>query len=205
MNLLILNKAYQLIIIIVFIVAVSGCNTGGGKKQNADVQTSAAVAEPLPGMSIHEASVNGQTAQVIGLLEAGMSADTLDVEGRTPLMYASYNGYTVIVKKLLEKGANINVQDKYGRTALMMASSGPYPETVKLLLEKYADPNIVDSEEHFTALMYAASEGQLSVVKLLLANKADPSFKDVDGDDALTFAMNNGHSDVYLLLQSLKK
>ena len=76
---------------------------------------------------------------------------------------------------------------------------------VKLLLEKYADPNITDDEEHFTALMYAASEGQLEVVKLLLSNKANPSLKDVDGDDALTFAKNNGHAEIALLLQSIIK
>jgi ankyrin repeat protein len=74
-----------------------------------------------------------------------------------------------------------------------------------LLLDKYADPNITDDEEHFTALMYAASEGQLDVVKLLLSAKADPSLKDVDGDNALVFAKNNGHSEVVVLLQSLKK
>jgi ankyrin repeat protein len=192
------------VFLIVFAL-ISGCKTGRGQKQNADEQAVAAVAEPYPGMSIHEAAVNGHTAQVISLLDAGMSTDTLDIEGRTALMYASYNGYTPIVKKLLEKGANVNLQDKYGRTALMMASSGPYSETVKLLLEKYADPNIVDTEEHFSALMYAASEGQMENVKLLLASKADPSFKDVDGDDAMSFAKSNGHAEVFVLLQSLRK
>jgi ankyrin repeat protein len=88
---------------------------------------------------------------------------------------------------------------------LMLASSGPYAESVKLLLDNYADPNIIDNEEHFTALMYAASEGQLEVVKLLLAGKADPSLKDIDGDDAQTFAKNNGHGKVALILQSIKK
>ena len=85
----------------------------------------------------------------------------------------------------------------------MMASSGPFPETVKLLLDHYADPDIADKEEHFTAIMYASAEGQLEVVRLLLAHNADPTLKDIDGDNALTFAANNGHPYVVELLKSV--
>lgn len=35
--------------------------------------------------------------------------------------------------------------------------------------------------------------------------RADPGIKDIDGDDALSFAKNNGHQDVVTLLGSLKK
>jgi len=76
---------------------------------------------------------------------------------------------------------------------------------VKMLLDQKADPNMVDREEHFTALMYAAAEGQLEVVKILLSYKADPNLKDIDGDDALTFARNNGHMAVVAQLESIKK
>jgi len=53
--------------------------------------------------------------------------------------------------------------------------------------------------------MYASAEGNLEVVKMLLAYKADPSLKDIDGDDAKTFADNNGHKEVAALLQRFKK
>jgi ankyrin repeat protein len=53
--------------------------------------------------------------------------------------------------------------------------------------------------------MYAAAEGQLDVVKILLANRADPAIKDIDGDDALTFARNNGHTAIAAILTSVKK
>jgi len=163
------------------------------------------MAKPLPAVSIHEAALNGQSGQVSALLEAGIDANMKDREGRTPLMYASFNGHTEVIKGLVKRGADINLQDIYGRSALMMASSGPYPVAVKLLLDHGADPNLVDTEEHFTALMYAAAEGQPDVVKLLLANGADSELKDVDGDNALTFAANNGHVSVVSLLKSIKK
>jgi ankyrin repeat protein len=102
--------------------------------------------------------------------------------------------------KLIGKGASINLCDNLGRTALMFASSGPYPSAVKLLLANQADPNIADAEDHFTALMYAAAEGQTDVIRILLTFKADPSLKDIDGDNALSFAEKNGHQDIVKLL-----
>lgn len=191
--------------VLTILLLLISCGTSDTERKADGKNVVADTKVTFTSMSIHEASVNGLTGQVMSLLDSGIAVDTLDIEGRTPLMYASYNGYTDLIRKLLDRGANVNLQDNYGRTALMMASSGPFGESVKLLLEKYADPNITDDEEHFTALMYAASEGQLEIVKLLLSNRADPSLKDVDGDDALAFAKNNGHAEVALLLQSLKK
>jgi ankyrin repeat protein len=53
--------------------------------------------------------------------------------------------------------------------------------------------------------MYAAAEGQLEVVKILLTYRADPSLKDIDGDDARTFAERNGHKEISALLKSFMK
>jgi len=88
---------------------------------------------------------------------------------------------------------------------MMFASSGPYTESVRILLKNHADPDMTDKEEHFTALMYAAAEGQTEVAKILLTFKADPRLKDIDGDNALTFARNNGHNDIVTLLQPFIK
>jgi len=150
----------------------------------------------LKSISVHEAALNGLTADIEKMIAEGTDIDIKDEDGRTPLMYASFNGHSVIMQKLISKGAKVNQSDNYGRTALMFASSGPYPEAVRLLLKNQADPNLSDKEEHFTALMYAAAEGQTEIVKILLTFKADPRKKDIDGDDALTFARNNGHNDI---------
>jgi uncharacterized protein len=53
--------------------------------------------------------------------------------------------------------------------------------------------------------MFAASEGQLENIKLLLKYNADPWLKDVDGDNALTFALKNGHKNVVDLLSSYRR
>ena len=159
----------------------------------------------LQSVSIHEAAMNGLTADIERMIAEGADIDLKDGDGRTPLMYASFNGHSGIMQKLISKDAMVNQSDNYGRTPLMFASSGPYPEAVRLLLKNQADPNLLDKEEHFTALMYAAAEGQTEIVKILLTFKADPGKKDVDGDDAMTFARNNGHNEIVNLLQPFMK
>lgn len=201
---------YRLLIIVVLMVQgflLTGCNTGSEKNRTQLQESPNAVrpAEPDLIVSIHQAALEGRTDLVKRLLDEGVGADIADEDGRTPLMYAAFNGHNEIIKLLLDQGAKVNSPDLNGRTALMMASSGPYPAAVKILLDHGADPNIADKEERFTALMYAAAEGQTDVVKLLLAYRADPSAKDADGDDALTFAVNNGHAEVAALLKKFVK
>lgn len=118
-------------------------------------------------------------------------------------MLAAFDGHTQIVRMLLDNRARIDTRDNMGRTALMYAASGPNPETVQLLLERRADPNLADKEEKFTALMFAAAEGQIRVVEILLAHGADAALKDADGETALDFARQNGHTAVIRLLKSI--
>jgi ankyrin repeat protein len=192
-----------ILVIIIFTLLSFGCSSNQNKK-NQDRKQLSTDNRNVPVSTdtrLHEAALDGNKPEVIRLLEEGIDVNIKDLDGRIALMYASFNGYTDIVKELLNKGSEVNLRDNYGRTPLMFASSGPFPETVKLLLEKQADPNMVDGEEHYTPIMYAAAEGHLEVVRILLAGKADPTLKDVDGDDAVTFALNNGHKEVADLIR----
>ena len=202
---------YKLFLVFVFLLPflwIQGCkqknkDTNPLSVQQAEKQSKGG--EPVSKISIHEASLNGIAADLEIALNSGTDINAKDEDGRTALMYAAYNGHTAIIEKLIKKGATVNLTDNYGRTALMFASSGSYPESVRLLLKNQADPNIADKDEHFTALMYAAAEGQTEVAKILLTFKADPKLKDIDGDNALTFARNNGHNDIVSLLQPFMK
>ncbi len=205
-----------LIIIVLFtsLFVLTNCKTKNETKKELPVQPFPVTANsPATGntsnaaqnISLPEAALNGQTDEVQKSLERGVNVDTRDEDGRTALMYAAFNGHKEIMEQLIKKGAAVNLTDNFGRTALMFASSGPYPDAVKLLLTNQADPNIADKEEHFTALMYAAAEGQTEIVRILITYKADPKLKDIDGDNALTFAQNNGHPDIVKLLQPFLK
>lgn len=155
--------------------------------------------------SIYEAALSGMGHEVLEMLDRGADINAQDTDGRTVLMYASFNGYSELIRNLLLRGAKVNLVDINGRTALMLAASGPFADAVKLLLDHNADPNMIDKQEHFTALMYAAAEGQLEVVKLLMKYQADPKMKDIDGDDAVTFARNNGHMAVVEYLSAFSR
>lgn len=148
-----------------------------------------------------EAAYLGKLEQVKRLVSEGAAVDAADPEKRTSLMWAAFNGHTAVVDYLLEKGAELDAKDASGRTALMYASSGPFAETVDLLLKEGSEVNTQGTLEGFTALMTAAAEGQLEVVRLLLEHGADPELKDKDGDTALSFAREKGHSAVVELLQ----
>ncbi len=150
--------------------------------------------------SLRDAAFYGQLEQVQELLSHDTDVNAKDQDGHTALMLAAFNGHSKIVNLLIDEGADVDMRDAMGQTALLYASTGPFAPTVKILLKAGAEPNAADNNEHFTPLMHAAAEGQLEVVKLLLENGANPALKDIDGDDAQTFARQNGHIEVAELL-----
>jgi ankyrin repeat protein len=171
-----------------------------GNSLTGPAQQQAQMQDEMLGQVLREAALNGEYSSVKQLTEAGVDINHIDENGRTALMFAAFNGHTKIVAFLLDQGAFVDMHDSFNRTALLYASTGPFPETVKLLLRNEANPNVVDNDEHFTPLMHAAAEGNKEVVKLLLDYGADPSHTDNDGDNALSFAKENGHTDVIELL-----
>jgi len=153
-------------------------------------------------IALFKAAALGELADAQRLVAEGVAVDVVESEGRTPLMVAAFDGHRHVVSFLLVEGADVDHRDGNGRTALMYASSGPFVETVELLLDAGAEVDAQGLLEGFTALMTAAAEGQLDVVQLLLDRGADPAIQDVDGDTALTFALENGHHEVVSLLQA---
>jgi len=219
-----LQKNNLLILLFCLVIPVTySCKDGGksrtdeGKIPKEDVKTSsqaqpgevkvplrapeqdappAGTDETLEEQLLREACLQGLTAEVEKHIHSGIDPDAADEEGRTGLMLAAFNGHTDIVSMLLDHRATVNKSDFMGRTALMYASTGHFPETVEILLSKGAETNMVDNEEGFTALMFAAAEGNGQVVRLLLDHGANPDIKDIDGDNAETFARQNGHTEV---------
>lgn len=153
---------------------------------------------------IDNAALNGNIEIVKKYVEKGFDVNTQNQGGQTLLMLAGFNGHTDICEYLIKNGIHIETRDSDGRTALMYASTGPFAQTVEFLIKKGADASAVDTKEHWTPLMFAAAEGQYEVVKLLLDAGADTTIKDVDGDTAESFAIQNKHIDVVKLLREYK-
>jgi len=75
------------------------------------------------------AAAAGKTAEVQALLEKGAPVDTVDKNGRTPLMLAAQHGQAETVRLLLAKGARAHARDKSGFTAYGLALLQPVGRT----------------------------------------------------------------------------
>ena len=207
------KSQFSILLLLVAICVFPSCKDG---RKNRTEQSKApenevkvplrAPEQEIPPAATHEeqlfreACMQGLAAEVQKYLDSGVDPAAADGDGRTGLMLAAFNGHADIVKMLLDRDVPVNKTDLSGRTALMYASTGHFPETVETLLTGGADPNLADHQEGFTALMFAAAEGNARVVRLLLDHGANPDTKDIDGDTAETFALQNGHTEVAEML-----
>ena len=70
------------------------------------------------------------------LLSKGAKLESVDQEGKTPLMWAATKGNLEIVKLLLAKGADITKTSKEGKTALNYAMANGHIKITTILTEK---------------------------------------------------------------------
>lgn len=139
------------------------------------------------GASLLKATERGETSIVRLLLSAGVSPNTQDKEGWTPLMLAARDNRQDILQMLLDSGAHPDVRNHQGSTALMMAAMHDHVTVIALLIKDGAP---VDSQtsQGWTALTYAAWKGHQDVVTTLLRHGADAYKKDKDGWTPLMYA-----------------
>ena len=82
----------------------------------------------------------GNVYAVAWLIKLGAHVDTIDIDGRTALIFAADRGNTEIIRVLLAAQANTDLVDKrFGWTALMRAVIMGQAETVRVLLDAGAD------------------------------------------------------------------
>jgi hypothetical protein len=75
----------------------------------------------------------GQVAQMERLLQQGALINSIDEQGRTPLILAAMNGHTTTVAKLLALGANPALTDREGLNALQHARRLGFNQIANLL------------------------------------------------------------------------
>jgi ankyrin repeat protein len=149
---------------------VSGCGQRLPEKQSKELQ-------------LFRAASDGDERKVGLLLDRGLSVDTREAEGETPLMYAAENGQTEMVEVLLKRGATVNAVSDNGETALVRAAQACRATSARVLLERGANANLG------TPLIRASSVGCPATVKVLLEKGADPNAELFDGNTALTAAV----------------
>lgn len=135
-------------------------------------------------------------------LAKGISPNTPNWEGTTPLMMAAMSGSLDAVKLLLEKDADMHLgkvsTDKSkpdGRTAVMYAITNKKNDVMRYLIEKGARINSGDATG-YTSLMFAAGSANLEAVKLLLEKGVATDTQDDNGVTAITAAAWGGDMEV---------
>ena len=77
------------------------------------------------------------------LLEAGVSLESVDSQGHTPLMLAAVQGHLETTQFLVECGARLDGQDQMGRTALLLHCTSPSPNpAIVALLSSHLTVNL---------------------------------------------------------------
>uniref|UniRef100_A0AAY5KYA1 K Homology domain-containing protein n=1 Tax=Esox lucius TaxID=8010 RepID=A0AAY5KYA1_ESOLU len=163
------------------------------------------------------ACYKGHLDMVRFLLEAGADQEHKTDEMHTALMEACMDGHVEVARLLLDSGAQVNMPADSFESPLTLAACGGHVELAALLIERGANLEEVN-DEGYTPLMEAAREGHEEMVALLLAQGelnrpscrtatlcdcANVHATTATGDTALTYACENGHTDVAdVLLQT---
>lgn len=137
---------------------------------------------------------NGETAQVLKLLDAGANAHGRNRDGWSMLHYAAGGGVPEVVLMLLDRKAEPDTRHKTGVTPLMMAAEAGHLEAVRLLLERGADAALTSKEGH-SALDMARAKNRSQVVEVLAPLTKKPNAKPVkpvnNTDDANNVAIDD--------------
>jgi hypothetical protein len=134
-------------------------------------------------VDLMQAQERGATeAELIAIYRSGLSVDSRDRNGITPLHVACHGkGYLFFAKMLVNEGADVNSAARKGWTPLMEASSEPgKAEIVRLLLISGALADLRKSDGQ-SALHIAVSSDDFASVRILLQARANINLQDSRG------------------------
>jgi ankyrin repeat protein len=124
---------------------------------------------PIFAQNIFTAAQSNDIPGIKFLLNNGVSVNSRNAQGQTPLIVAVQNGQLRAAKLLLEEDADINLQDKAGNTALIDAVNSGNTALVKTLIDRGADITIMD-KNHKDAADYAKAANKTDMLSLLKTN-----------------------------------
>ena len=123
------------------------------------------------------------------------------------LIKAAIRGESECIKVLIAAGASVNCENTRGWTPLMFALRHTEDcvkmHCVKILLGKGANINHLNQKGipyGITALMLATVWNDIKLVKFLIEKGADANCSNMDGETALTTAVQMGHSKLVEIL-----
>ncbi|MFX4271536.1 ankyrin repeat domain-containing protein [Propionibacteriaceae bacterium Y1685] len=82
----------------------------------------------------------GETEQLLGLVDQGIPVNLTDQKGDSLLILASYHGHNALAEGLVARGADVNRINARSQTAITCAVFRQNVELVRFLLAHGADP-----------------------------------------------------------------
>ena len=131
--------------------------------------------------ALHIASEHGSIAAIELLLSGGLSVDSRDGAGNTPLVCAAACGQIEAVNYLLEHGADPLLKGKDEWSLLHFAAQSGNVIIIETMLSKGLDIDSKDETLGLTPLMVSIKSGKLEAAKYLLEKGADKSLKTTAG------------------------
>ena len=147
---------------------------------------------------LFEASSEGKTRLVRGLLIAGSNYEFRDALKNQAIHKAARGGHTDAVRVMAEAGADINSPGQAGRTPLSQAAITGQLTTARFLMNLGAEMNTQD-DDGATALHHATQNNHLSLVCELLDRQADKTIQ-TRGLTPLALARRLNHHDIAFVL-----
>ncbi|MES2212127.1 MAG: ankyrin repeat domain-containing protein [Pseudomonadota bacterium] len=122
-----------------------------------------------------EVIVKGTDADVLSGIHAGMSINTIDIYGTTPLITAILAKKPQLVAALLEAGADVSFCDASGSSPLFWAVENNQFKAAQLLLERKANPNDYTRTSQ-PVMAYALLRRAEPFIDLLVKHGGDTQF-----------------------------
>jgi len=116
------------------------------------------------------------TSKIAYFIDLGLSLNSKDWKGDTPLSEAVTKDNDVLINFLIKKGAKVNYPMDRGETLIMLAVKRDKYISAEALIESGADLNSVEKYGK-TCLVFAVEDNNLAMIKLLLENGADKTKK----------------------------
>ncbi|XP_048461495.1 ankyrin repeat domain-containing protein 27 isoform X2 [Rhincodon typus] len=129
----------------------------------------------------------------------GLSVNSANQDGFTPLHVAALHGHFDLVSLLLRHGANVNMKNSHNATPLHLACQHNDLQIVQYLLNYNAKLNKKDLYGN-TSLLHACLQGHLEIAELLLEHGAYVNLANNQGNTALHEAVKGKHGALVNLL-----
>uniref|UniRef100_A0A670K5T3 Ankyrin repeat domain 17 n=1 Tax=Podarcis muralis TaxID=64176 RepID=A0A670K5T3_PODMU len=153
--------------------------------------------------ALMEACMDGHVEVARLLLDSGAQVNMPADSFESPLTLAACGGHVELAALLIERGANLEEVNDEGYTPLMEAAREGHEEMVALLLGQGNCNNIQWNLWLRTGSLMRVSSFCASAHLTVLVSGANVHATTATGDTALTYACENGHTDVAdVLLQA---